>query len=97
MGVPESFVLGTPDRYEEKNIDFVIQFMCKLRGTVQVIDLQLPERELDTPQTTQIMQSTDRKSNDGLFVTQGEDFSTCCRLLMENRLQQTSGSRTSRT
>ena len=27
-GVPESFVFGTPDRYEEKNIDFVIQFMC---------------------------------------------------------------------
>ena len=27
MEVPESFVFGTPDRYEEKNIDSVIQFM----------------------------------------------------------------------
>ena len=61
MSLPESFVFGTPDRYEEKNIDFVIQFMCKLRGTVQVIDPELPEPELDTPQTTQTTQSTDKK------------------------------------
>ena len=41
MGVPESFVFGTPDRYEEKNTDFAIQFICNLRGTVQVIDPEL--------------------------------------------------------
>ena len=32
---------------------------------VQVTDPELPEPELDTPQTTQTTQSTDRKSNDG--------------------------------
>ena len=51
--VPKSFVFGTPDRNEAKNVDFVIHFMYKLRGTVQVIDPELPELELDTPQTTQ--------------------------------------------
>ena len=29
--MPESFVSGTPDRYEEKNIDSAIQLICKLR------------------------------------------------------------------
>ena len=60
--MPESFVFRTRDRYEEKNIDFVIQFMCNCRGTVQVIDRDLPEPELDTPQTTQTTQSIDKKS-----------------------------------
>ena len=65
--MPESFVLGTPDRHEEKDIDFAIPFMCKLRGTVQVTDPELLELELDTPQTTQTTQSSDRKTSDGLF------------------------------
>ena len=93
IGVPESFVRGTSDRYEEKNIDFVIQFMCKLRGTVQLIDPKPPEPELNTHQTTQF---TDKKSNDGLVTNQSEDFSTSCRLMVVNRTQQTSASRTSR-
>ena len=71
--MPESFVFGTPDRYEEKNTDSVIQFMCKLRGMVQVIDPELPELELGTPQAAQ---STDNKSKDGLVTNQSEDFST---------------------
>ena len=50
--------------------------------------LELPELELDTPQTSQ---SINRRSNDGLFTTQSEDFSTRCRLLVVNRTQQTSG------
>ena len=50
--------------------------MCKLRGTVQVTDPELLEPELDTPQTTQITQSTNKKSNDGLVTNQSEDFST---------------------
>ena len=35
-GVPESSVLGTTDRHEEKSIDSVIQYICMLEGTVQV-------------------------------------------------------------
>ena len=75
-GVPESFVFGTPDRYEEKDIGFVIQFMCKLGGMAQVIDPELPERVLDAPQTTQAPQSSDKRSNDGLVTDQSKDFST---------------------
>ena len=71
--MPESFVLGTPDRHEWENIDFAMQFMCKLRGNVQVTDPERLELELDTPQTTQ---TTDKKINDGLVTTQSEDFST---------------------
>ena len=35
-GVPESSVLGTSDRHEEKTIDSVIQYIYMLRRTVQV-------------------------------------------------------------
>ena len=42
-------MFGTPDRYEEKNIVLAIQFMCKLRGTVQATDPEPPEPELGTP------------------------------------------------
>ena len=37
-GVPESSVLGSTDMHEEKSIDSVIQYICMLRGTVQVKD-----------------------------------------------------------
>ena len=35
-GVPESYVPRTTDRHEEKSGDSVIQYICMLRGTVQV-------------------------------------------------------------
>ena len=59
--VPESSVLGTTDRHEEKSSDSAIQYICMLRGTVQVNVPELPRPEMTAPPTTQ---STDKKRND---------------------------------
>ena len=58
MGVPESSVLETTDRHEEKSIDSVIQYICMLEGTVQVNVPEFPRPEMTTPPTTQ---SADKK------------------------------------
>ena len=77
----------TPDGYEEKNTDSVIQHIYKLGGTVQAIVPVLPEPELSTPSTKQ---SADQKRNDGLSTNQSEAIRGRC------RTQQTSDSRASR-
>ena len=68
-GVPESSVLGTPDRHEEKSIDSVIQHICMLEGTVRVIVPEFPKPEMVSPPTTQ---SVDEKCNDRLVTNQSE-------------------------
>ena len=78
-GVPESSVLGTPDKHAEKSIDSVIQYSCMLRGTVQVNVPEFPRPEMTTPPTTQ---STDKKRNDRLVTNQSEAFSGLCKLVL---------------
>ena len=75
MGVPESFVFVTPDRYEEKNIDFAIQFMCKLRKTVQVTDPELLEPEMENKPHRPRSLPTRRATMD-LVTNQSEGFCT---------------------
>ena len=44
-GVPQSSVLGTTDRHEEKTIDSLIQYICVLEGTTtQSADKKLDDR-----------------------------------------------------
>ena len=79
MGMPLSSMFGTPDRYEEKNVDFVIQYICRLEGTVKV---NVPESlvpKLNAPSTTH---STHKKLNGGLVTSHSEDFSGRCRLVL---------------
>ena len=78
-GVPESSVLGTTDRHEEKSIDFEIQCICMQGGTVQVNVPEFPRPEMISPPTTQ---STDKKRNDRLVTNQSEAFSGRCKLVL---------------
>ena len=78
-GVPESSVLGMPDRHEEKSIDSMIQYICTLEETVQANVPEFPRPEMITPSTTQ---STDKKRNDRLVTNQSEAFSGRCKLVL---------------
>ena len=69
MGVPESSVLVTTDRHEEKSTDSVIQCICMLEGTVQVNVPEFPRPEMTTPRTTQ---SADKKLDDRLVMNHSE-------------------------
>ena len=79
MGMPQSSMFGTPDRYEEKNIGFVMRYVCTLEGMVKVNVPESPEPELNAPSTSQ---STDKKLNGGLVTNQSEAFSGRCRLVV---------------
>ena len=46
-------MFGTPDMYEEKNIDSVIRYICPLEGTEQVNVPVSPESKLIGSPTTQ--------------------------------------------
>ena len=48
-GVQQFYMFGTPDRYEEKNIDSVIRYISSLEGTEQVNVPVLPESKLSGP------------------------------------------------
>ena len=76
-GVPE--VPGTTDKHEEKSTGSVIQYICKLRGTVQVNVPEYPEPELDTPPTTQ---SADKKLDERLVMNHSEAISGRCKLVL---------------
>ena len=52
-GAQQFYMFGTPDRYEEKNIDSVIRYISSLEGTQQVNVPVLPEPKLSGPPATQ--------------------------------------------
>ena len=70
--MPESSVLGTTDKHEEKSIDAEIQCIFMLGGAVQAIVPEFPSPEVISPPTTQ---PTDKKRNDRLETNQSEAFS----------------------
>ena len=62
MGVPESYMCGTPALCEEMNIGSVVQCIYALGGAVQVNVPEFMGPKLGTPLTTQ----SPEKSNDGM-------------------------------
>ena len=50
VGMPQSSKFGTPDGYEEKNIDLVIQDICTLEVTVKVNVPESPQPKLEEAQ-----------------------------------------------
>ena len=49
-GVHLLYMFGTPDRYEVKNIDSVIRYICPLEGTEQVnVPVPLESKSSDSP------------------------------------------------
>ena len=74
--VQQFYMFGTPDRYEEKNIDSVIRCICSLEGTEQVNVPVLPESKLSGPSTTQ-------KRNDVWVTNQTDAPGGRCRLVLQ--------------
>ena len=74
-GVKQLYMFGTPDRYEEKNIDSVIRYICSLEGTEQVNVPVVPVSKLSEPPTTQ-------KRNDVWVANQSETSSGRCRHML---------------
>ena len=68
-------MFGTPDRYEEKNIDSVIRYICPLEGTEQV---NVPV----SPNSMLIVSPTTQKRNDVGVTNQSEAPSGRCRLAL---------------
>ena len=75
-GEQQFYMFGTPDRYEEKNIDSVIMYICPLEGTEQVNVPVLPESKLSGPPT--------RQTRNDVWVTRNrvrhpaDDTDSCC-------------------
>ena len=77
--VPESSVLGTTDRHEEKSIDSEIQCICMLGKAAQAIVPEFPSPEMISPPTTQ---SANTKLDDRLVMNHSEAISGRCKLVL---------------
>ena len=75
-GVQQFYTFGTPDRYEEKNIDSVIRYICSLEGTEQGNVPVVPESKLSGSLTMQ-------KRNDVWVASQCETSSGRCRQVLQ--------------
>ena len=80
--ISESFAFRTPDRYEKKNTDSVIQYAGR-NGTVDRSRVSDAGDEYATD-----TQSTDHERNDGLSTNQSEALSGRCRLVRWRRKDQ---------
>ena len=74
-----SIVLRTPDRYEKKNTNSVIQYIYTLGGTAQAIVPEFPRLETSTPPTRSLptRSSVTDCSRTGVKLSTS-DADSCC-------------------